>query len=72
MFKVKNDQSPEIATEIFLQQAQTQCYLRYHNDFRACAIRPHCSESTLFLGFKIWDFMGGGRSKRHHAMESMK
>ena len=26
MFKVKNDQSPEIATEIFLQQAQTQWF----------------------------------------------
>ena len=60
MFKVKKDQSPEIVTEIFLKQAQTQYYLRYHNDFRTCAILSHCPESTLFLGFKIWDFMGGG------------
>ena len=51
MFEVKNDLSPEIVTETFLQQAQTQYNMRYH-DFRTRAIRSvyHCSESILFLG----------------------
>ena len=30
MFKVKNDFSPKIVTDIFLQQAQTQSNLRHH------------------------------------------
>lgn len=56
MFEVKNDLSPEIVTETFLQQAQTQYNMRYH-DFRTRAIRSvyHCSESILFLGPQIWN-----------------
>lgn len=34
MLKVKNDPSPGIDTDIFLQQAQTQYNLRYHNDLK--------------------------------------
>ena len=39
MFKVKNDLSPKIATDTFLQQAQTQYNLRHHDNFKTPAIR---------------------------------
>ena len=39
MFKVKNDLSPENATDTFLQQTQTQQNLRHYNDFTTPLIR---------------------------------
>ena len=51
--------SPEIATDRFLQQTQTQYNLQYHNNFRTLSIRSayHGSESILFLGPKIWNYL---------------
>ena len=59
MLKVKNDPSHGIDTDIFLQQAQTQYNLRYHDDFKTPTIRSlyKGSKSISFLGLKIWNYL---------------
>ena len=58
-YKIKNGISPELFTEIFARETESQYSLRRCNDFRIPSIRTvyHGSESISFLGPKIWNIL---------------
>ena len=59
MFKIKNDLSPEIMTELFEQRNEHHYNLRNNVHFITPQIRAvyHGSESISFLGPKIWNIL---------------
>ena len=59
MFKIKNDLSPEIMTELFEQRNEHHYNLRNNVHFITPQIRTvyHGSESISFLGPKIWNIL---------------
>ena len=59
MFKIKNDLSPEIMTELFEQRNEHHYNLRNNVHFIAPQIRTvyHGSESISFLGPRIWNIL---------------
>ena len=58
-YKIKNGLSPELFTETFARELDSQYNLRRCNDFRIPSIRTvyHGSESISFLGPKIWNIL---------------
>ena len=58
-YKIKNGLSPELFTEIFARETESQYNLRRCNDFRIPSIRTvyHGSESISFLRPKIWNIL---------------
>ena len=59
MFKIKNDLSPEIMTELFEQRNKHHYNLRNNVHYITPRIRTvyHGSESISFLGPKIWNIL---------------
>ena len=55
MYKVKNDLAPEIVSNIFCLQMQSQYNLRQQTDFRIPSVRSEYQdyESTLYQGRNI-------------------
>ena len=58
-YKIENGLSPELFTEIFARETESQYNLRRCNDFRIPSIRTvyHGSEIISFLGPKIWNIL---------------
>ena len=59
LFKIKNDLSPEIMTELFEQRNENHYNLRNNVHFITPQIRTvyYGSESISFLGPKIWNIL---------------
>ena len=59
MYKIKNDLSPLIVTELFEQINEQHYRLRKNSQFTIPPIRTayHGSESILFLGPRIWNIL---------------
>ena len=73
MFKIKNDLSPEIMTELFEQRNEHHYNLRNSVHFITPQIRTvyHGSESISFLGPKIWNILLD-RLKKATSLEAFK
>ena len=73
MFKIKNDLSPEIMTELFEQRNEHHYNLRNNLHFITPQIRTvyHGSESISFLGPKIWNILPD-RMKNATSLEAFK
>ena len=73
MFKIKNDLSPEIMTELFEQRNEHHYNLRNNVHFITPQIRTvyHGSESISFLGPKIWNILPD-RLKNATSLEAFK
>ena len=73
MFKIKNDMSPEIMTELFEQRNEHHYNLRNNLHFITPQIRTvyHGSESISFLGPKIWNILPD-RLKNATSLEAFK
>ena len=73
MFKIKNDLSPEIMTELFEQRNEHHYNLRNNVHFITPQIRTvyHGSESISFLGPKIWNILPD-RLKKATSLEAFK
>ena len=58
MFKISNNMSPEIVTEIF-EKRENSYNFRNNNTFRRRQVNSvyHGTESISFLGPKIWDLL---------------
>ena len=59
MFKVKNELSPEIICDIFMQRINNHYNLRHINHFETPFVRTvyNGTESVSYLGPKIWDIV---------------
>ena len=59
MYKIKNDLSPLIVTELFQKRNEQQCDLKNNTQFTIPPIRTvyHESKSISFLGHKIWNIL---------------
>ena len=59
MYKVKNDLAPEIVSNTFCLQMQSQYNLRQQTDFRIPSVRSvyQDCESTLYQGRNIWNYI---------------
>ena len=68
MFKIKNDLSPEIMTELFEQRNEHHYNLRNNVHFITVY---HGSESISFLGPKIWNILPD-RLKNATSLEAIK
>ena len=59
MFKVKNELSPEIICDIFMQRINNHYNLRHINHFETTFVKTvyNGTESVSYLGTKIWDIV---------------
>ena len=73
MYKIKNDLSPLIVTELFEQRNEQHYDLRKNSQFTIPPIRTvyHGSESISFLGPKIWNILPD-RLKNVNSIEAFK
>ena len=73
MYKIKNDLSPLIVTELFEQRNEQHYDLRKNSQFTIPPIRivNHESESISFLGPKIWNILPD-RLKNVNSTEAFK
>ena len=73
MYKIKNDLSPLMFTELFEQSNDQHCDLRKNSQFIIPPIRRvyRGSESISFLGSKIWNILPG-RLKNANSIEAFK
>ena len=72
MFQIKHGQSPEIVGDIFAQTAQHYNF-RQNRDFRIRSVKSvyHGSESTSYLGPKIWEIVPA-KIKETNSLNSFK
>ena len=73
MYKIKNDLSPLIVTELFEQRNEQHYDLRKYSQFTIPSIRTVChgSESITFLGPKILNILPD-RLKNANSIEAFK
>ena len=73
MYKIKDDLSPLIVTELFKQRNEQHYDLRKNSQFTIPSIRTvyDRSESISFLGPKIWDILPD-RLKNVNSLEAFK
>ena len=73
MYKIKNDLSPLIVTELFEQRNVQHCDLRKNSQFAIPPIRTvyYGLESISFLGPKIWNILPD-RLKNVNSIEAFK
>ena len=73
MYKIKNDLSPLIVTELFEQRTEQHCDLRKSSQFTIPPIRTwyHGLESFSFLGPKVWNIFSD-RLKNINSIEAFK
>ena len=73
MYKIKNDLSPLIVTELFEQRKEQHYDLRKNSQFTITPIRTvyHGLESISFLGPKIWNVLSD-RLKNANSIEAFK
>ena len=73
IYKIKNDLSPLIVTELFEQRNEQHYGLRKNPQFTLLPIRTvyHGSESISFLGSKIWNILPN-RVKNANSFEAFK
>ena len=73
MYKIKNDLSPLIVTELFEQRNEQHYDLRKNSQFTIPPIRTvyHGSESISFVGPKIWNILPD-RLKNVNTIEAFK
>ena len=73
MYKIKNDLSPLIFTELFEQRNEQHYDLRKNSQFTKPPVRTvyHGSESIPFLGPKIWNILQN-RLKNANSIQAFK
>ena len=73
MYKIKNDLSPLIFTELFEQRNEQHYDLRKNSQFTKPPLRTvyHGSESIPFLGPKIWNILQN-RLKNANSIQAFK
>ena len=73
MYKIKNDLSPLIFTELFEQRNEQHYVLRMNSQFTKPPVRTvyHGSESIPFLGPKIWNILQN-RLKNANSIQAFK
>ena len=73
MYKIKNDLSPLIFTELFEQRNEQHYDLRMNSQFTKPPVRTvyHGSESIPFLGPKIWNILQN-RLKNANSIQAFK
>ena len=73
MYKIKNDLSIEILSNIFTQRTQNHYCLRNASDFQILFVRTvyHGTESISYLGPRIWDIVQA-KMKNANSLNSFK